>query len=167
MNGQERRVKIIQILQESGQPISGAELAKMAGVSRQVIVQDIALLRSEKYVIIPTTLGYMMVDSTNHRPQRHIKVTHSKAEIEKELNLIVDYGGKVLSVLVEHPIYGIISAELIIANRKDVEDFISKIKEQKGIPLLEISKGVHEHIIEANSEEELDIIEAELRREGF
>ena len=72
-----------------------------------------------------------------------------------------------LSVLVEHPIYGAISAELIIANRKDVKNFISKIMEQKGIPLLEISNGVHVHIIEANSEEELDIIEAELRREGF
>jgi len=167
MKGQERRAKIIQILQNSKQPISGAELAKMSGVSRQVIVQDIALLRSEKYMIIPTTLGYMMVDSTKQKPQRHISVTHSKKEIEKELNLIVDYGGKVLNVIVEHPIYGEISAELIITSRKDVKDFVNKIKEQKGVPLLEISNGVHKHIIEANSEEELDNIEAELRKDGF
>ena len=42
MNGEIRRSEILQKLQNSGRAISGSALAKTFGVSRQVIVQDIA-----------------------------------------------------------------------------------------------------------------------------
>ena len=49
MEGTKRREEIISILEanaDSGLPVSGTELAKRLGVSRQVVVQDIALLRA-------------------------------------------------------------------------------------------------------------------------
>ena len=45
MEGKERRERLLEILKNSSAPVSGSELSKQLGVSRQVIVQDIALLR--------------------------------------------------------------------------------------------------------------------------
>ena len=47
MKGPERRKEIISILRASETEISGGELAKRLGVSRQLIVQDMALLKSD------------------------------------------------------------------------------------------------------------------------
>ena len=49
MKNEDRREKIIQILQASQEPVSGVDLSKRLQVSRQVIVQDIALLRAKDY----------------------------------------------------------------------------------------------------------------------
>ena len=51
MDGNKRRQAIIDILKNSLQPVSGTYLAKTLQVSRQVIVQDIALLRAGDYDI--------------------------------------------------------------------------------------------------------------------
>lgn len=59
MTGTERRMELLRLIKESKQPVKGSELAQKLGVSRQVIVQDIALLRAEKYKIIGTTMGYI------------------------------------------------------------------------------------------------------------
>ena len=48
MDGETRRKRILQLLSEQTKPLSGTALAKQFGVSRQVIVQDIALLKSTK-----------------------------------------------------------------------------------------------------------------------
>ena len=53
MDGQARREQIVKILREQREPVSGSRLAKLLGVSRQVIVQDIALLRTA-YPILAT-----------------------------------------------------------------------------------------------------------------
>ena len=45
MTGSERRDQIINQIKKSSIPVSGAQLAKEFDVSRQVIVQDIALIR--------------------------------------------------------------------------------------------------------------------------
>lgn len=45
MTGKQRREEIIHILSKQEQPYSGTLLAKQLQVSRQVVVQDIALLR--------------------------------------------------------------------------------------------------------------------------
>ncbi len=167
MNGQERRNEIIRILSSSTCAVSGTELAKRLGVSRQVIVQDVALLRHGKDQIISTTQGYLLVQDKTGRPNRRFRVKHTRAEIEAELNIIVDYGGKVLNVIVEHPVYGEISAELVVANRNDVQTFLNKIESSKGTPLLAIADGVHIHLIEADNEAVLDTIEKKLREAGF
>ncbi len=167
MSGQERRAEIIRILKNSTQAVSGAELAKKLGVSRQIIVQDIALLRQGAEQIISTTQGYLLIQGNTGKPKRRFCVRHTQAEIEQELNLIVDYGGKVLNVIVEHPVYGEITAELVAANRNDVRIFLKQIEASQGIPLLSIADGIHSHLVEADEEQTLDEIEQRLQAAGF
>lgn len=52
MSGKERREEILQRITNSKTPVSGAALAKSCEVSRQVIVQDIALIRAAGYDVI-------------------------------------------------------------------------------------------------------------------
>src|SRR5690554_4183251 len=135
MDGNERREKIIQIIKASIKPISGGELAHKLGVSRQVIVQDIALLRASDVDIISTTKGYMLYQSKDAKYKRIIRVKHSTEDIEDELCTIVDNGGRVLDVHVIHEIYGKIETDLIIRNRNDENDFVRKVNEKKIVPL--------------------------------
>ena len=65
MEGEKRREEIISCLTKSTQPISGAELAKSLHVSRQVIVQDIALLRATNKNILSTNRGYILYNPKN------------------------------------------------------------------------------------------------------
>lgn len=167
MTGEERRKKIIEILQKSEEPVSGTELAKRLNVSRQVIVQDIALLRAVNRNIISTTKGYVLYYQELQKVNRCFLVRHTDDEIEDELCIIVDNGGKVLDVIVMHDIYGEISTGLIIKNRKDVYDFLEKLKGHKTVPLKELTGGVHLHTVEADSEAILDSIEQKLREKSY
>ena len=60
MNGEERRSQILQILTDSTKPVAGTLLAQRLNVSRQVIVQDIALLRANGTAIFSTNKGYLL-----------------------------------------------------------------------------------------------------------
>ena len=60
MTGVERREKLLSMLAKSKEPIAGAEMAKQLSVSRQVIVQDIALLRAADNNIVSTNRGYVL-----------------------------------------------------------------------------------------------------------
>ena len=79
----------------------------------------------------------------------------------------MDSGARVLDVIVEHPVYGEISGRLPLASRRDVQSFLRKIRSQEGTPLLEISRGVHMHTLQADQEEVLDAAEEALRQAGF
>ena len=59
MNTHKRREQIVELLSSSHEPISGKELAKVFGVTRQVIVQDIAILRASGKDIIATAQALM------------------------------------------------------------------------------------------------------------
>ncbi|SFS06408.1 transcription repressor NadR [Anaeromicropila populeti] len=166
MDGLERRNKLVNILKTQVEPINGTMLAKCLGVSRQVIVQDIALLRAENEQIISTTKGYMLLKQSL-KASRVLQVKHAKNEIEDELNTIVDHGGKIKNVIVEHPVYGQIQTELEISSRKDVEEFLNKIYNDKIVPLKELTNGIHFHTIEAESENILNLIESMLREKNY
>ena len=165
MNGTERRHVILDTLQNSDEPISGSELAKKLNVSRQIIVQDIALLRASELNIVATSRGYVIVSSKTCK--RVVKVCHTDEEIEDELNCIVDLGGNVLDVFVNHKIYGQIHAEMNIRSRRNVQEFIANIKAGKSSPLKNITAGYHYHTLEADSEKTLDLIEDELKQKRF
>ena len=60
LDGEGRREEIIRLLKESSRPISGTELAGRLKVSRQVIVQDVALLRAINKNILSTNKGYLL-----------------------------------------------------------------------------------------------------------
>ena len=61
-DGATRRIELMNRLKQENRPLSGAELAKEFGVSRQVIVQDIALLRATNRNILSTNKGYVLYD---------------------------------------------------------------------------------------------------------
>lgn len=167
LEGNKRREQLVKILNESSEPVSGGELSRLLGVSRQVIVQDIALLRASDISIFATTKGYLIYQTDNPKVKRILRVKHSTEQIEDELCTIVDNGGKILDVQVKHEIYGEIGTALIIRNRQDVYDFVKKVYEKKIVPLKELTDGIHKHTIEADSEATLDRIEKALQEKGY
>lgn len=168
MEGDRRRRKIMEILQQENRPISGTEFAGMLGVSRQVIVQDIALLRASYQNILSTNKGYLLFenDRTGYC-RKTVKVKHKNEDIRPELNLIVDAGARVVDVSIEHDIYGKIMAELIVNNRADVQAFVKKVEENATKPLTMLTEGVHFHTIEAPREDILEEVERQLKEAGF
>lgn len=165
MNGEKRRENIIKQLNESELPLSGLQLAKIFNVSRQVIVQDIALLRAEKYDVLSTNLGYMLRKAC--KPQRVFFVAHDDQSILDELYTIVDLGGVIIDVQIQHKVYGDFSAQLNIKSRKDAEKLVQNISLGTSIPLKNLTKDVHGHLVQADSKEDLDLIESELRKKGY
>ena len=63
MKGEERRKQLLNILSSSNNPVSGGTLAKELNVSRQIIVQDISLLRANGPTIFSTNKGYLLQTS--------------------------------------------------------------------------------------------------------
>ena len=165
MTGQERRDAMLEIIQNSEKPVSGTALAKQFAVSRQVIVQDIALIRAAGYEVLSTHRGYLL--GQKNSVTRIFKVSHTDEEIADELNLIVDLGGKVLDVQINHKVYGRMKADLGIHSRKQVQDFIEEIRSGKSSPLKNITSNYHYHTVEADSEEVLDLIGKELNKRGY
>lgn len=163
-----RREKLLELLSRAEEPISGTELAGALGVSRQVIVQDIALLRAVNKNILSTNKGYILFHA-GQRPvaRRAFKVCHEDAQIADELNTIVDQGGHVLDVVVEHEIYGQIAVDLILRNRADVAAFVDRLSRCRSRALNELTGGVHLHTVEASDEAALDRIEAALEKKGY
>ncbi|MDO5301563.1 MAG: transcription repressor NadR [Tissierellia bacterium] len=166
MKGEARRQKIMEILQNSRAAVSGATLAEKLGVSRQVIVQDIALLRASEEQILSTPRGYCIQEPTGKLTRRY-HVRHSPHDLERELNIFVDAGGKVLDVIVENPVYGEIKGDLNLTSRRDVRQFIQKMEENQGIPLLTLADGIHQHTVEAEHTETLEEIHEELKKAGY
>jgi len=165
MTGSERRAGIIRQIQKSSKPVSGSELAKSYNVSRQVIVQDIALIRANGYDIISTNRGYIL--NIPRSVSRVFKVQHTDEELTDELYAIVDLGGCVENVMVNHKVYGHIEANLNISSRRKVYEFMNDIKSGKSSPLKNITSNYHYHTVSADSDETLDLIENELRQMGF
>lgn len=165
MTGTDRRKKLLFLMRESDTPLSGAWLGKETGVSRQVVVQDIALLRTEGHPIISTARGYFLDEPK--QAVRVMKVCHTDAQVEEELTTIVDLGGSVLDVMVNHRIYGKVTAPLNIKNRRDVQGFLQDLKTGKSTPLSNVTSGYHFHKIAAETEEILDEIEEALRQKNF
>ena len=60
MNGEERREKLVELLKNTESPLSGTRLSRLLHVSRQVIVNDIALLRAANVDILSTNKGYLL-----------------------------------------------------------------------------------------------------------
>lgn len=165
MTGQERRDAMIEMIRNSEKPVSGTALAKEFAVSRQVIVQDIALIRAAGYEVLSTHRGYLL--GQKNSVTRIFKVSHTDEEIADELNLIVDLGGKVLDVQINHKVYGRMKADLGIHSRKQVQDFVEEIRSGKSSPLKNITSNYHYHTVEADSEEVLDLIGEELNKRGY
>lgn len=165
MSGAQRREEILQLIRHDGEPVSGTALAKHFGVSRQVIVQDIALLRARSHEILSTNRGYICGSAP--RCSRVLCACHTDEEILPELYAVVDFGGTVEDVFVEHEIYGQLRAEMAVNTRKKAQEFTEELKRGNAAPLKNLTCGYHYHTILADSEETLDAIEEELRKKGY
>lgn len=165
MNGEQRRNEILKTVQSKNHPVSGNKLSEMFAVSRQVIVQDIALLRASGYDIVSTNKGY--VCRSEQCARRVFKVCHGNEDIVDELYSIVDLGGRVTDVFVNHKVYGRLKAELAVGSRRDVEELERGIRSGKSSPLLNVTSGYHYHTVTAKSDEILDLIEKTLRDKKY
>ena len=165
MNANKRRESIIQILSHAKAAVSGTSLAKQLDVSRQIIVQDIALLRASGKDIYSTNRGYVL--RKNNEFERVFKVQHTDQEVEEELQLIVDMGGKVKDVFVYHKVYGVLCADMNIKSRMDIKKYMRDINSGKSSLLKNVTSGFHYHTVVAESEELLDLIQEELNKRGF
>ncbi len=165
ITAEKRREKMLQLLTNAKNPVSGAELSLQFGVSRQIVVQDIAILRAAAYDILSTNKGYMLLNKG--LTERTFKVRHTTEQIEDELYSIVDLGGKVKDVFVYHKMYGVIKAPMNIKTRKDVYEYIKTMNSGISSPLLTITDNYHYHTVQAESEEILDNIQKMLEEKGY
>lgn len=163
-----RRMSILRVLSESLEPVTGTSLALQFKVSRQAIVQDIAVLRAAGYPIIAASNGYFLQKLPGYKMICRIPSSHIGEErMEEELKTIVDHGGKVLNIIVNHPIYGEIVCPLSIRSREDIRLFLEKLNKQQATPLSILTEGVHAHDIEVDSAEVYDLIYKKLMDRGF
>lgn len=169
LDGEQRREEIIQILLNSSRPISGTELSGELGVSRQVIVQDIALLRATNKNILSTNKGYVLFEPRleSGMCKKAVCVRHTTEQVLDEFYTIVDLGGKILDVVVEHDLYGQIAVDLIIASRQDAEEFFRKMKSSGVKPLKELTEDIHYHTIVARDQQAMERIEQALLKKGY
>ena len=165
MKAQERRKTIINILLSEDRPIPGGELSEKCGVSRQIIVQDIAVLKGQGFDILSTHNGYLVQKSPFK--DRVFKVKHSTDQTEDELSTIVELGGTVVDVFVWHKVYGKMSAPLNIFSELQIKQFIEGIRAGKSTELMNITGGYHYHTVRAEKEDILDRIEEVLSEKGY
>ena len=161
----ERRKAIVNMLLSSEEPISGAELAKRFDISRQIIVQDVTVLRGTGYDILSTNSGYVLQKSP--LAEKVFKVKHTTAETEDELSCIVALGGTVVDVFVWHKVYGRIEAPLNIFSPLHVKQFMEGVRTGKSTELMNITGGYHYHTVRADNEEILNRIEESLVQKNY
>ena len=89
MKSEERRKQLLNILSSSTGPVSGGTLSQELHVSRQIIVQDISLLRANGATIFSTNKGYLLQEEKKY--SRVFKVIHTDDQVEEELNAIRNY----------------------------------------------------------------------------
>ena len=150
MTAAQRRSAIYEQLTRADAPISATALAQRFSVTRQIIVGDIALLRAEGHSITATPRGYMIPAETGLR--RTIACHHSAADTQRELFAMVDCGCTVLDVIVEHPVYGQLTAPLALSSRYDVEQFVQRMQDSHAQPISALTGGVHLHTLSCPSE---------------
>ena len=165
MKAQERRKSIINLLLSEDRPIPGGELSEKCLVSRQIIVQDIAVLKGQGFDILSTHNGYIIQKSP--LKERVFKVKHSTEQTEDELNTIVELGGTVVDVFVWHKVYGKMVAPLNIFSSLQIKQFIEGVRTGKSTELMNITGGYHYHTVRAEKEDVLDRIEEVLSEKGY
>lgn len=83
------------------------------------------------------------------------------------MTCIIDLGGIVENVFVNHKIYGKIQADMNIRCRRDIKEFIAGIKSGKSTLLKNVTSDYHYHTVTAEEERILDDVEVELAKRGY
>ena len=161
---EEREKRIIEILESSETLVSGTYLAELFNVSRQVIVQDIAILKARNIDIISTNRGYRLLSKGI---KKIIKVKHDDSEIRNELNAIVDLGASIEDVFVVHKTYGEIRVKLDIKSRRDVDLLVENINSKLSKPLKNLTNNYHYHTIIVENENIFKEVKDKLKSLGI
>lgn len=165
--GDERRNIILDMLRTADRPMTGRELGELTNVSRQVIVGDITLLKAKNEPIIATNQGYLYIhaQAAPQKVEKTIVCRHLPEQTEEELNILVDNGVTVKDVKIEHPVYGDLSASIMVSNRKEVQAFIQEVDEANAIYLSKLAEGgIHLHTVLADNEQQIKDAEEALRK---
>lgn len=165
MNSQQRRAAILDILTRADRPVSATALAAELAVSRQIIVGDVALLRAGGEAVVATARGYVMARPSG--VERKVVCCHASGDMERELNLMVDYGCVVEDVAVEHAVYGQISGRLDVSSRYEVGEFLRRVSEGNAKPLSDLTAGIHTHTLRCPDEAAFERVLTALRDAGF
>ena len=166
MKAEDRRQAILSRLKSSAGPHSATALAKEVGVSRQVVVGDVALLRAFGHEISATPRGYVLERDTGML-LRTLACIHSAGDMRRELEIMVDNGCIVRDVIVEHPIYGQLTGSLELKSRYDVNQFVERSANAEAMPLSALTDGIHLHTLLCPDDEAYARVVAELHAEGF
>ncbi len=166
MSGEERRQFIIKTLKKAEDPIPGAQLGHQTEVSRQVIVGDVNLLKATGEPIVATSRGYLYIhpQAKPTKIEKVIACIHSSDQAEEELNILVDHGLTVKDVKIEHPVYGDLTASIMVSNRNEVKKFIEHIRETSAPLLSELTEGIHLHTVLATEQQQIDNAEQALKK---
>ncbi len=165
MKAAERRAEILSLIANSNNPVTANYLSEKFSVSRQVIVQDIAILRANGYSLISTNRGYVMDGGTC--AERVFKCRHTLDRLVEESAIIISLGGKVEDISVNHRVYGKISAKLELSSVRHAEELYRSLASGASKPLMSVTDGYHYHTVTAESEQQLDAIGNALKSAGF
>lgn len=165
MKAEKRRGEILSLLGNSENPVPAGVLAERFNVSRQVIVQDVAILRANGYDVTATNRGYVL--NVKLQASRVFKCRHSFEELVDEGACIIEAGGRIEDVFVNHRVYGRISARLGLYSRMHVEELYRSLVSGASKPLMSVTDGYHYHTVTADDEAALDGIEKILRAKGY
>lgn len=155
MDAAQRREQILTRLTAAATPLSATALGEQLGVSRQIVVGDVALLRAAGHPVRATNRGYVL-PRPSHLPRRVFHVQHGRDQVAQELQAILDAGGAVLDTSIEHRLYGQITVDLLIRSPADLEAFLARLPESS--TLAELTNGWHTHTVEADDDAALDTI---------
>lgn len=147
MNSAQRREEILRRLTDAAAPVSASALAGELGVSRQIVVGDVALLRAAGTQIDATPRGYQLHPEAKGYTGILACAHRTAEEMRTELYTVVDQGGVVVDVTVENSLYGELRGNLNIASRYDVDNFIRQAQETPECLLSRMTGGVHLHTL--------------------
>ncbi len=166
MNASARRAAILDALRSASGPVSASLLSARFGVSRQIIVGDVALLRAAGEAISATPRGYVLARESALLV-RTVACCHKPADMGKELCIMVDNGCVVRDVIVEHPLYGQLTGALSLKSRFDVEQFCARAAAADAAPLSALTDGIHLHTLLCPDEASFQRVRDALGKAGF
>ena len=167
MNAAQRRECILPRLSGAQNPVSASALAAELGVSRQIVVGDVALLRASGAQIDATTRGYQLHPAEKGYTGILACVHRTQEEMRRELYTVVDQGATVVDVAVENSLYGEIRANLNLASRYDVDTFLVQARSAPESLLSRMTGGVQLHTLRCPDKDTFARIRAALEQQGL
>ena len=167
MDAAARRQAILEKLGKASGPVSAGALASELGVSRQIVVGDVALLRAGGARIDATPRGYRIQQKAAGYTGLVACVHNTADEMRRELYTVADQGGTVVDVIVENALYGEIRANLNVASRYDADAFVKQAEAAPDSLLSRMTGGVHLHTIRCADQEAFERIRGALEEAGL